>query len=209
SRVRLETIAAVSWLDKETGLDILNEVIKKPLDEWMEKPLEASIAHLNGHKIGEGKNYSDKFPDSSLKIDLKGMEKEQFSMGSEIYEREGFCSTCHQPDGKGLVASEFPPLAGSEWVVGNEDRLIKLTINGMMGPIEVLGKKYPGQVPMTPFGSMLNDEEIASVLTYVRNAFGNKAPAVSQDKVKEIRDAIKGKEGFYSSEELLKAHPMK
>ena len=128
--------------------------------------------------------------------------------GKEIYHREGFCVTCHQPDGDGLVASQFPPLAGSKWVTGNEDRLIKLTIKGLMGPIEVKGKKYPGQVPMTPFGGMLKDDEIAAVLTYVRNSFGNTASPVSQDKVRKVRDGIKDKEGFYSPEELLREHPL-
>jgi mono/diheme cytochrome c family protein len=76
-----------------------------------------------------------------------------------------------------------------------------------MGPIEVLGKTYPGQVPMTPFGGMLNDEEMAAVLTYVRNTFGNKASVISPDKVKQVREEIKDKNGFYSAEELLKEHP--
>jgi hypothetical protein len=79
----------------------------------------------------------------------------------------------------------------------------------MQGPIEVLGKKYPGQVPMTPFGGMLKDDEVAAVLTYVRNSFGNKASTVSPAKVKEVRAAISGKTGFYSSGELLKSHPIK
>jgi mono/diheme cytochrome c family protein len=81
-------------------------------------------------------------------------------------------------------------------------------LKGLYGPIEVNGKKYPGQVPMTPFGGMLNDEEVAAVLTYVRNAFGNKAPAISTEKVKNVRQATKDKIGFYSPEELLKIHPM-
>ena len=61
---------------------------------------------------------------------------------------------------------------------------------------------------MTPFGGMLNDEEVAAVLTYVRNSFGNNAPAVSPAKVKEVRAAINNKAGFYSPEELLKQHPL-
>jgi len=73
----------------------------------------------------------------------------------------------------------------------------------------VLGKKFPGQVPMTPFGGMLNDKDIASVLTYVRNAFGNKASVISPEKVKQVREATKTKQGFYSPEELLKQHPHK
>ena len=76
-----------------------------------------------------------------------------------------------------------------------------------MGPIKVLDKEYPGQVPMTPFGGMLKDDEMAAVLTYVRNSFGNKASAISPDKVKEVRAATEGKTGFYSPEELLKQHP--
>jgi len=93
--------------------------------------------------------------------------------------------------------------------VGNEDRLIKLTLQGLMGPIEVKGKKYAGQVPMTQFGGLLDDEKMAAVLTYVRNSFGNRASVITPAKVKEVRASIKGKTGFYSPEELLKEHPFK
>lgn len=68
--------------------------------------------------------------------------------------------TCHQPNGKGLDPA-FPPLEKSEWVTGDPERLIKMTLYGLMGPIEVNGKKYDGQVPMTPFGGLLNDNELA------------------------------------------------
>ncbi|HWK98583.1 MAG TPA: cytochrome c, partial [Parapedobacter sp.] len=95
------------------------------------------------------------------------------------------------------------------WVLDDDARLIKLTLNGLHGPIEVLGKKYPGQVPMTPFGGLLNDEEMAAVLTYVKNAFGNKGTPINAEQVKAIRTAIADKTGFYSPEELLKEHPLK
>ena len=61
---------------------------------------------------------------------------------------------------------------------------------------------------MTPFRGMLNDEELASVLTYVRNSFGNKALPVSPEKVKQVRASTKNKTGFYAPEELLREHPM-
>ncbi len=201
-RVRLEAFVAASWLDKEIGNPILEAAGNKPLDDWMKLPYEAAVAHLNGHNLGEDS-------DGKTKTHLKGAKKELFHKGEEIYNREGFCATCHQTDGRGLSASQFPPLAGVSWVTGNEDRLIKLTLKGIMGPIKVKGKTYPGQVPMTPFGGMLNDGEIAAVLTYVRNSFGNKASAISPDTVKKVREEIKDKEGFYSAEELLKVHPMK
>ena len=111
-------------------------------------------------------------------------------------------------DGNGLSASGFPPLAGTPWVNGSEERLIRIVLNGMIGPIEVRGQKYAGQVPMTPFGGLLSDEEIAAVLTYVRNSFGNTASAITADQVKKVRYDSRAKSGFYTSEELLKQHPM-
>jgi mono/diheme cytochrome c family protein len=201
-RVRLEAFVAASWLEKAVGLPIIEQAGQMPLDKWMEKPYEAAIAHINDVNIGQD-------PETKgTKTDLEGAEKELFVMGEEIYNREGFCVTCHQPDGKGLSASQFPPLAKSPWVMGNEERLIKLTLHGLMGPMELMGKTYPGQVPMTPYGGMLNDKEVAAVLTFVRNAHGNKADPISPDKVKAVREATKDKEGFYTPAELLKAHPM-
>lgn len=200
-RVRLEAIVAASWLGKEVGLPIVEEAGKHELDDWMVNAYDAAVAHLNGHALDEKK-------ERSVQTTLTGAQETAFLKGKEIFEREGFCSTCHQPDGKGLEASGFPPLKGTKWVLGNEDRLIKVVLNGMLGPIEVLGKKYPGQVPMTPFGGLLKDDEIAAVLTYVRNSFGNNAPPITAEKVAQVRSATKDKKGFYSPEELLKQHPL-
>ncbi|MEM9834383.1 MAG: PVC-type heme-binding CxxCH protein [Bacteroidota bacterium] len=200
-RVRLEAIVAASWLDKEQGLSIVEVAGEKPVDDWMQSAYETALAHLNERSVQEEK-------DESISTRLAGTERELFIKGKEIYNQEGYCSTCHQPDGGGLSASQFPPLAGTQWVLGSEERLIKLTLKGLMGPIEVLGKEYPGQVPMTQFGGLLNDEGLAAVLTYVRNSFGNEASAISPEKVKEVRAAIEGKTGFYSPKELLEEHPL-
>ncbi len=201
-RVRLEAFAAASWLDKEIGLPIIQTAGQLPLDDWMQKPYEAALAHINDVNIGQD-------PETKgTKTDLEGVEKELFVLGEEIYNREGFCVTCHQPDGLGLSASQFPPLAKSPWVTGNEERLIKLTLHGLIGPLTLMGKTYPGQVPMTPYGGMLNDQEMAGVLTFVRNTFDNKASAITPEMVKNVREKTKDKQGFYTPEELLKEHPM-
>ncbi|HEV7350927.1 PVC-type heme-binding CxxCH protein [Telluribacter sp.] len=200
-RVRLEGLVAASWIGKEKGLPILAEAKKKPLDEWMVASHETAVAHLNGEPARKKK-------EDAVKSTLKGKDLALYTKGKEIYARDGFCMTCHQADGNGLSASGFPPLAGTQWVVGNEDRLIKVVLKGLLGPIEVKDKKYAGQVPMTPFGSMLNDEEVAAVLTYVRNSFGNKAPAVTPEKVKQVRAATESKKDFYDPSRLLKEHPM-
>ncbi|MEZ4989481.1 MAG: c-type cytochrome [Saprospiraceae bacterium] len=200
-RVRLEAIVAASWLEPEVGMPILNEAAQHPLDKWMEPAYRTAVAHINGKTV-------EQHTQEEVKTHLKGKELAVFIKGKEIYEREGFCITCHQEDGKGLVASGFPPLAGTEWVNGPEERLIKIALNGLFGPIEVSGKEYPGQVPMTPFGGLLKDDELAAVLTYVRNTFGNKSSVISAEQVKTVRDATKDKTGFYSPEELLSQHPM-
>jgi mono/diheme cytochrome c family protein/glucose/arabinose dehydrogenase len=200
-RVRLEAIVAASWLDKEKGLPIVVEAGKMPLDEWMVYAHETALAHLNGKSVQEK-------VDDELETHLKGAERELFIKGKAIYAREGFCVTCHQPDGTGLSASNFPPLVNTEWVLGDQDRLIKVVLKGLLGPMKVIDKEYPGQVPMTPFEGMLNDEEIAGVLTYVRNSFGNRASAVLPNRVKSVREATSDKNGFYSPSELLSAHPL-
>lgn len=200
-RVRLEAIVAASWLDPEIGLPIVEEAGKMPLDDWMLNAHATAMAHLNGYAVGEVK-------EEEIQTHLEGAERELFVKGKQIYAKEGYCITCHQPDGKGLIASGFPPLAGTRWATGNEERLIKLTLNGLMGPMEVLGEKYPGQVPMTPFGGLLKDEEVAAVLTFVRNSFGNRASAISPEKVAAVRESLKGETGFFSPEQLLRSHPL-
>ncbi len=201
-RVRLEAIMAASWLPKEKSLPILAAAKTKPLDVWMERPYEIALAHVNG------KNFVEKKISAEPISGLKGKDSVLFIEGKKLYAKDGYCNTCHQSNGKGLTASGFPPLANSKWVTGSQERLIKLVLKGLMGPIEVNGVKYPGQVPMTPFGGLMNDREIAAVLTYVRNSFGNKASAVDQVKVKAVRASIATKKNLYDATQLLKEHPL-
>ncbi|MEZ5431911.1 MAG: cytochrome c [Verrucomicrobiales bacterium] len=86
---------------------------------------------------------------------------------------KGCAEACHRGDGNGHQPA-FPSIVGSPWVTQDSERLIKMVLYGLMGPLEVNGKKFDGQVPMTPFGGMLKDDEIAAVLTFVRNHFDNK-----------------------------------
>lgn len=164
-------------------------------DSWLSKPFKTADAHLRGQTIEE--KVEIKIPSHLAKS-----AHQQYLKGAEIYSRDGHCSTCHQPDGLGLQAGGFPPLAGTPWVNEDPDRLIMLTLNGLLGPMTVLDMPYPGLVPMTPFGGMLNNEEIAAVLTFVRNSFGNQASVIEPEQIEQVRVATQGKEGFYSPEEL-------
>lgn len=95
-----------------------------------------------------------------------------------------YCASCHQGDGKG-DNNRFPPLVGSEWVAGDDGRLIDIILNGLQGEIKVNGKTYTGLMPQHDH---LDDHAIASIVTYIRKRFGNEASPVSARKVAKIRD---------------------
>ena len=98
-----------------------------------------------------------------------------------------YCAICHQRNGKG-DNNRYPPLAGSDWVTGDEQRLINIVLNGLQGEINVNGKSYNGLMPQN---SHLDDVAVASILTYIRMNFGNDAPEVSALTVKKIRESSK------------------
>lgn len=202
-RVRLEAIVAGSWLDNAVGKQIVDIAAAMPQDRWIKEIVKTAADNLAGVAVTE----KDENPLPPIPHHLAEADKKLFVAGHEIYHRDGHCATCHQPDGKGLDPA-FPPLTDTEWVAGDPDRLIKLTLHGLMGPLELHGKKYDGSVPMMPFAGLLNDEEIASVLTYVRNRFDNSAAAIQPGQVKKVREATAGRSSFYMVEDLLKEHPM-
>jgi mono/diheme cytochrome c family protein len=114
-------------------------------------------------------------------VDMVALGKKQFN---------AVCITCHQATGLGQPGI-YPPLAGSEWVNGPEERIIRIVLDGLKGPVHVAGKEY-GAAAMPVFGQVAgsgynwSDEKIAAVLTYVRQEWGNKAPPVTTDSVTKI-----------------------
>ena len=196
-RVRLEAIVAASWLQPDDGMPALVAAGQLPQDKWMMNTHVTALAHLRGESVARQRAPADD-------TDLTGAELARYEAGKVLYNEDGNCGMCHRPDGRGLAAAGFPPLAGSEWVTGDTGRLIKVTLHGLAGPIDVGGISYPGQVPMTPFKDLLSDEEVAAVLTYVRNAFGNEAVSVTPEAVARIRGSTADKKGFYTADELVK-----
>ena len=101
--------------------------------------------------------------------------------GQHIYNQ--FCIACHQSDGKG-DSGRFPSLIATDWVNGDKERLVHLTINGVDGTIEVNGETFDGFMPQHSF---LTDEEIADVLTYIRTNFGNNSSPITFEEVEKFR----------------------
>jgi len=109
------------------------------------------------------------------------------------------CTACHGANGEGGPIG--PPLANSEWVTGPISNLIRIQLRGLTGPITVAGKEYNFPAPMAPLAYQ-TDEEIAAVITYVRNSFGNKASAVTPEQVAALRGEV-GKP-MLTQEDLVK-----
>ena len=128
---------------------------------------------------------------------------EVMTKGQQVYMM--ICFACHQPTGLGLPGM-FPPLASSDWASATKpDRLIRMVLHGVAGPITLNGKPFTTPAPiMPPQGASLSDDQIASVLTYVRNSFGNKGSTVTADQVKTIREAEKARTAMWSQAELEK-----
>lgn len=241
-RVRLEAIVAASWLDgsQETnGALIAIEGLKHPITHWMGRTYEAVLesldediqtlieadrqipehnpaltAYLNGELVLYKEETEDKStPEPWVNLSKEGVEL--YQLGAEVYRRDAHCQTCHGEDANGAVENVYPPLRATQWINGDSERLIKIVLKGLWGPIEVKGKVYDpnkGVPPMTAFASLLNDREIAAVLTYVRIKFGEDKysmnQAITPNQVKNIRQKIEHKKDFYRTSELLKEHPL-
>ncbi len=162
-----------------------------PLDETR-KTILMRVFTWPGFKPALVANSGSALDENGLKLFAEGRQKYLAS-----------CSGCHGNNGKG-AARMGPPLAGSEWVLGDETRLSLIMLHGLEGPIEVAGKKYdaPEILPVMPAHSTLDDRSIAAILTYIRNEWGNQAPAVTGRTVGTVRVMNQGRVYPWSAAEL-------
>ncbi len=120
---------------------------------------------------------------SLSKLSAQPSLKASMERGKKVYEIT--CIACHQADGEGVQRMN-PTLVKTKWVLGDKRALSKIVLNGLQGgEIEIDGDNFHN--PMPPQGDLLNDQQIADVLTYVRNSFGNKASAVTPAEVRAAR----------------------
>jgi len=96
------------------------------------------------------------------------------------------CGGCHQGSGLGL-AGQYPPLAGSEWVLGGTERLIRVVQHGLVGQVTVKGQNYNFPGGMQGFGAAMSAGDFANVLTYIRNSWGNEASMITKEMVEKFR----------------------
>src|SRR5579862_5940998 len=227
-RVRLEAVRAASFFngkDVPAAYDIAYTILKQPTDYYLdyvyletirqllmlskEQPMPADpdlaalVVKKKNAPVGEEKKFG---PTKKL----TKAEQKVYDQGRAIFMRDAHCITCHQANGLGL-APQYPPLTDKEWLTGNDERLIKFVLKGLWGPVNVGGKHYDptkGTPPMTGFENLLKDDEVAAVLTYVRQSFGNNYDPISKELVKKVRKEVESQASFYMIEDLMKQNPI-
>jgi mono/diheme cytochrome c family protein len=121
--------------------------------------------------------------------------------GAALY--ASLCTACHQASGQGLPGV-FPPLAGSEWVVGKDSTVAAILLHGISGPMTVKGTVYNGAMPA--FKEQLNDEQIAALLSHIRSQWGNGAAPVVADTVAKAREEHKARTAPFAGDKDLPPH---
>ncbi|MBK8976534.1 MAG: c-type cytochrome [Planctomycetes bacterium] len=130
---------------------------------------------------------------------LDAVETRRFEQGRGLF--VAHCAQCHQPDGAGL-GGLAPPLRGSEWVLGAPERLARIVLHGLTGPIEVAGERY--EFPLMPDHGRLSDDELAAVLTYVRRGWDHVAEPVTPADVAGVRATERGRGQPWTAAELAR-----
>ena len=129
---------------------------------------------------------------------LTAAEQKRFDDGRGLYEQ--VCLACHQANGLGQPGVA-PALAGSEWTGMSDKRLIRILLHGMRGKIKVKGEEFELDMPSL---GVLDDEQIAAVLTYVRREWGHGFAPVTPETVTQVRKETESREDAWTAPELMK-----
>lgn len=148
---------------------------------------DSSPRLLSSRKASAGDSLAAPVAEASLAV-----------QGKEVYAN---CQPCHQASGLGLPG-QFPPLVGTEWVVGSEKRLIAILLKGLQGPIKVGDATYNGAMPA--WEKALSPKKIAAVASYVRSEWGNKAEEISEAKVVAAKKEFESQATPWTEADLLK-----
>lgn len=200
-RVRLEAVVASARVSKPETVEIAVQVLDHPMDKFIDYSLRQAVRALQPHwqPVLARLSFGGKTAQADYVKKIASAAPAVAHPGKIVY--DALCLNCHQPEGKGLPGI-YPSMAESDWVKGDPERLIKIVLHGLQGPITVNGVEFKqlAAIPMPPMG--LNDEQMADVLSYVRANFGNQSRAVKTDDVKQVRNAVADRVGFWTESEL-------
>jgi len=215
-QVALQVALSAGELKIDSSLALIRAVLAKYADQ----PLinQAAVSGISGRENELLTFLADDASDNLIALlDLVGkqqivetnlsnlvtQEQNQYYSGQALFDGRAACFGCHGKQGQG-VDGMAPPLANSEWVTGEPERLIKVLLHGLSGPITVNGVDY--QLPMVMPGlganSSFSDQDNADIATYIRNNWGNAAEAISAEDVKQVRSQTATRNQPYTASEL-------
>lgn len=187
--VRFQLALTLRFSKSEKAQGIINYMISKYPENELLVESQKSFRSNNEKRALAAKNAAA-MAEEDKKLVLKG---------ATIFKQ--LCAICHGADGKGVTIGgkdmPAPPLAAVKDVNGDPEKLIKILLHGLTGPVD--GKTYADAMPA--LGSN-DDEYIAAVLSYIRNDLGNKAPVVKPADVKRVRNEHKGRDKYWTIQEL-------
>ncbi len=129
---------------------------------------------------------------------LTADEQKGYDLGQSLF--TATCASCHQPTGLG-ARGVAPPLVDSEWVLGSNERLVRILLQGVQGPIKAAGDSFDSTMPSW---ATFNDDQIAGILTYIRRDWEQGATPIKPATVKAIREATAKRDGAWTQDELSK-----
>jgi mono/diheme cytochrome c family protein len=205
-------IGAKDWFLSMTGLRLAGES-KGVADFFPEgfKPLAKDVAKREGpatlvsySSLLNEKGYPSRAVKTYKDKEADWVKKDKDLLSSYRKGRDQYvvtCGACHQADGKGL-ANMAPALAKSDWVLGDTQRVIGVAVHGLTGPIKVNGEPVVGVPPIMPPHGFMKDDQLADILTYVRNAWGNQADGISAQEISDYRKKESARVAPWTEEEF-------
>jgi len=202
------------WFVVMTGLRLAGEAFGEGMDfppSFLEKAKE-----LGAHEVSMLADYAKEIVSSGYSM-KRVVEKKAAAIPSHISKNPGhkalwkegekqyqmMCGACHQNNGEGLV-NMAPTLKESDWVTGAEEKLIATVVHGVSGEIHINGKLVKDVPPIMPPHAHLNDQQIAQILTYIRNSWGNSGAVVDPESISKYREKYKNRKLPWTEKEMKK-----
>ncbi len=206
-RVRLETIVACARILQPEAATLALQALDHPTDKFIDYALRQTIRALQPHwqpvlptlRFDPAPSPQARAARESYLKTLASAPVTAAPPGKLIYDT--LCLNCHQPEGRGLPGL-YPSIANSDWVTGPPDRLVKILLHGLSGPIKVNAEPFVQStpLPMPPMG--LDDQQLTDLLHYLRSHFDNSAPPVPIDTIRQIRASTSTRSTPWTEAEL-------
>jgi len=192
----------------------LNEIKHEPTKGFLQAPLIfvfvfGCLIFVCSIQLAHTTNDFQLHPPKEV-VELTPEEKEALRLERKVGSGEKIfaarCASCHQANGLG-IAGQYPPLAGSEWVTSDPGIITNIIIKGLKGEIVVKGETYGTSAAVNMAAVPINDREIANVVTYVRQAWGNNAEEIFEDEVAAIRADSTVQQDQWTGEQIISMYP--